>query len=307
MGESEVCPFARKLRAAVAETGCRSLAEFVARVRAAAPETSVTLDRAYKWLQGRAVPNDPRVYVDLATVLGLPADGAFVRGSTVEAFVEKLRLQRGGAAPAGPAAMMDRVVPSGLRDGAYAIYALARDASADGSVVRGCVHVAVDPASGARRIDYVEHDGAGRLSFSGELVASRLLHTVTLASAQRDESLALALAVPGQPVPVVGGLMVAQARYAVSARPICCRILMLAIRHPVADPESGNGEFGTGTDRIAADVAGIGYGGPDCDLLAARIHAYLTAPSDGRLDVSHQAIEAISLMVALATQLPGAA
>ncbi len=302
----EAGPFARKLRVAVDETGCRSLAEFVARLRMAAPGTRVTLDRAYKWLQGRALPQNPAMYDDLALALGSDFDGAFVRESTVEAFVGKLRGRREAARPAGPAAVSDRVVQSGLRDGAYAMYSLARDMAAGGAVVRGCLRVVTDAASGGRRIDYVERD-AERVVLTGALIASRRLHTVAFAPSPRDESLSLALAVPGQPVPVVGGLMIGQAQYAVAARPICCRVLLLAVRNPAIDPEAGNGEFGLDPEPIAADVAAIGYGGSDCAAVAARILAYLTPSSHGHLDVSHQEIEAISLMVALRRPLTGAA
>jgi len=299
-------PFARKLRAAVDESGCRSLAEFVMRVRAAAPDTSVTLDRAYKWLQGKALPQDVGVYDDLAVAIGLQDEGAFVRESTVEAFTERMRkLRLGASPPCGPAGF-DPVVQSGLRDGAYAMYSLSRDLAASDTVVRGCVHVAGDPA-GIRRIEYVERDGAERVSFGGELTVARRLHTVAFAPSPRGQSLSLALAVPGQPVPVVGGLLIGEAQYAVAARPICCRVLLLAVRNPAADPEAGNGEFGTGPERIAGDVAAIGYAGSDCAAVAARILDYLTAPSGGQIDVSHQAIEAISLMVALVNPLPGAA
>jgi hypothetical protein len=297
MRDLDAGPFARKLLMAVEVLGYRSLAELVARVRTTSPGTSITLDRAYKWLQGRAMPQDPAIYDDLARAFGLGEEGTFVRDSSVEAFVERLRRARG----------VDPVVSSGLRDGAYAMYSLARDIGGGSAVVRGCVRVATDPDGGVRRVEYVERDGAGPVSFSGELGVSRRLHTVTLASSQGDDSLSLALAVPGQPVPVIGGLLTGQAQYAVAARPICCRVLLLAVRNPSVDPEAGNGEFGIGTDLIAADVAAIGYPGSDCAAVAERIHAYLTASSDGHLDVSHQAIEAISLMLALATQLPGAA
>jgi hypothetical protein len=81
---------------------------------------------------------------------------------------------------------------------------------------------------------------------------------------------------------------------------------MLALRDPEVDPEAANGELGSGPRGIADDVAAIGYGSSDCAAVAERIHACLTAPSTGQLDVSHHAVEAISLMVALVGQ-PGEA
>ena len=85
MRDSESRTFSKKIQLIVERLECGTLAGLIARIQAVNPRSPVTLDRMYKWAQGRTLPRGYGVYDDLARVLGLPGEGAFVRTSPLDA------------------------------------------------------------------------------------------------------------------------------------------------------------------------------------------------------------------------------
>ena len=310
MTGSESETFSKKIQLAARFLGCRTLTDLVTRVRTLNPESAVTLDRSYKWAQGRSMPRDPTVYRDLARVLGLGDDGTFVRTASLDVFERRLR--SGSTAPTdasvaasrAPGRNLQATQEAGLADGSYATYSPAWTASKSTQIVRGCTHVSTDPDPGGpfrQRVEYVEHPNQERVAFTGDLVTSRRATSVTFDPEPSGVALTMVLAVPGRATPAFGGLLTGQALYAGAPRPVACRLMLVRIRGSVTDPEGGCGFMPRDPSVLADDLAAIGYGGPDGPALAGRIIGYLTAPSTGVLEISQREIEEIVLALALAT------
>jgi hypothetical protein len=62
--------FARKLQLTAALLGCTTRKELCAAFRAVNPATDFELERAHKWLQGRAMPRGMAIYAEWAQVIG---------------------------------------------------------------------------------------------------------------------------------------------------------------------------------------------------------------------------------------------
>ncbi|WPZ34577.1 hypothetical protein T8K17_00245 [Thalassobaculum sp. OXR-137] len=306
--------FSDKLLMATEALGCRTLAELVGRVRTMDASTPITLDRAYKWAQGRATPRDGKAYHDLAQLLDLGEDGAFVRSCSLEHFKERLsrRYPRwradDGAGRLSSVARPDPAVAAWptLTTERYATYSLSWAAGRGGQVVRGSSRIATAPGFTRPRIDYVEDTAEGRLTFAGDLRISRNLLMVNFDAAEADVLLSMVLLVSSTPSPAFGGLVIGQSIQPGEARPVCGRLLMVAMDDTVTDPERRNGYHEVGSGSLADDLAGIGYGEADCDAVARSIVGYLKSPSrsDGHLSIAPQAIDEIALPLALSVARP---
>ena len=275
--------------------GCRSLSELVERLQTVNPRSTVTLDQLYKWAQGRSQPRTFGVYDDLARLLGLREGGTFLRTASVEELASRFRQAEPASQVAAPL-----VRSVGLRPGAHAVYSLAWSRAYPGQVLRGCLKVSPPKADGSRRIEYVERISDGHLRFAGALLATRRAFGIVFDTMPPDVFLSMALAVPAQPSPVIGGIMSGQSFSASGPRPTSCRMIVVAFQDPGADPEAGNRYLDPGTDPIARDLEQIGYAAESSGSVASMILDCLTAPVQGLLEVPHEGIERILLGLAAA-------
>ncbi|MFO1047266.1 MAG: hypothetical protein U1E52_05125 [Geminicoccaceae bacterium] len=80
----------RKLCLTAAAFGLVTRKDLAAAFRRVNPSTSFDLDRAHKWLQGRAQPRDSRLYDDWSALLAIGRPGAWIAACTIEDFIDAL-------------------------------------------------------------------------------------------------------------------------------------------------------------------------------------------------------------------------
>src|SRR5262245_48901037 len=80
----------RKLRLTAALLGAVTRKDLAAAFRRVNPATPFDIDRANKWLQGRARPREPQVYEDWAKLLDLGHPGAWIADCDSEAFLDAI-------------------------------------------------------------------------------------------------------------------------------------------------------------------------------------------------------------------------
>ncbi|MBW8724103.1 MAG: hypothetical protein JF625_02940 [Inquilinus limosus] len=78
----------RKLRVTAAFLGAVTAKDLAAAFRRANPVTSFDVERAHKWIQGRARPRESRLYEDWAKVVDLDRPGAWIADCNLEDFIE---------------------------------------------------------------------------------------------------------------------------------------------------------------------------------------------------------------------------
>lgn len=103
-----------KLCLTAAFVGAVTRKDLAAAFRAVNPATAYDLERAHKWLQGRARPREPAVYDDWARLLDLGRPGAWVAGCDAEKLPTGTVRYEGGVTVSEHAAMhLDLRQPSG--------------------------------------------------------------------------------------------------------------------------------------------------------------------------------------------------
>lgn len=82
--------FNRKLRLTGAVLGCATCKELAAEFRRINPRTTFEVERAYKWLQGRALPRQQQVYLDWRALLNIDCQLAWLVKCDTEELLEVL-------------------------------------------------------------------------------------------------------------------------------------------------------------------------------------------------------------------------
>jgi hypothetical protein len=80
----------RKLSLTAALLGAHTRKELAAAFRKVNPRTSFDVERANKWLQGRARPRERQIYEDWARVLDVGRSGAWIADCDLDSFLAVL-------------------------------------------------------------------------------------------------------------------------------------------------------------------------------------------------------------------------
>lgn len=80
----------QKLRVTMVLVGAVTLKDLAAAFRRVNPATSFDVDRAYKWMQGRARPRELRLYEDWAKVVDLGRPGAWIADCALDDFIQEI-------------------------------------------------------------------------------------------------------------------------------------------------------------------------------------------------------------------------
>jgi hypothetical protein len=287
----------RKLCLTAALVGAVTRKDLAAAFRKVNPHTSFDVERAHKWLQGRARPREGQLYEDWARLLDIDRSGSWIADCAVEdladlmsarAGVERDVLLRRAQAFAGDggrpqeAARGDPAL-SGLI-GTYVCYSHAWSPYFPGRIIRGVLGIRREPGQDSPLgATYAETLPNGTLVTSGR---AQMLRQALHVSVMQPEGLAaflLSLFPPTPPVSVLGGLMCGPTVIASEAQPSVTRIV--AVRLPVAPADiAERGAYLSPGASIAEDLAACGLALDDRAAADRLIGDFLDADCRGRSD-----------------------
>lgn len=278
--------FPIKLRLTALVLGCSNRKALCARFRQVNPTTQFDLERANKWMQGRAVPRSAEVYADWARVLGSARPGRWLADCPLEAFEEELRVLFGPrvdalAAEIGAASRPFGGGPgwTGSGDGEfapaghYACYSHAWSPHYRGQMIRGALAI-TDGRRGDRDACYTERLLGRDVLFSGPVQqVGRTLHVV-LRGPACVSPLFLSVLMPGPPCSVLCGIL--SGATAVGPEPLPSATRIVAVRVPAGATPS-NRYFTPEPGAFAADLDALGLAGIDEATVERAIRAALAA------------------------------
>ena len=285
----------RKLWLTAALVGAGTRKDLAAAFRRINPATPFDLERGHKWLQGRALPRDRRVYEDWARLVDLGESADWIAECGAEAFLERLCARHAlaretllsRAARFGGAAAVRRGAAD-LRAselvGTYVCYSHAWSHYFPGRLIRGTLAIAA--GSGPQRLlgTYTEALPIGQVQAEGAVtLAERALH-LDLREPRGDIQVVLWLFPPTPPASVLGGFMTGTTFIGPEPQPSMTRIVM--IRLPVTGPRSerpASAYLPPGAS-LAADLAALGVPVAAPEAVDEAIAAFLSGGAGGGLD-----------------------
>lgn len=239
-----------KLRLIMRTLGAATQKEMLALLKQVNPATGFNLDRAYKWIAGRAAPRDLSIYDDLAQLLDLTLDGVPVRGTQLgslpfEDFYLAMRERYGDrvSLDMAPGALADAVVWSaesgtgfgiggpalpipGHVLGSYLAISPAWSVHRRGDLVLGLVTIGrrAAPTVG---IDYREKLPGGDLVMQGTMRRSgRCLYAV-VTDPESEDMITMVFATPSVPGVLLAGMMTGVPAHDADLLPVAGRIVCI--------------------------------------------------------------------------------
>ncbi len=285
--------FDRKLCLTAAALGCTTCKELAAAFRQVNERTSFGVERAYKWLQGRAQPRERALYDDWMALLDLGRSETWLADCSAETFLETLCARRqlpqelvlrraetfaGGAVPGlgEPHIGGDRYLC-----GVFATYSHAWSPYFAGRIIRGTLRVSAPLTRGRLVADYSESLPTARVHVRGPALLSGRSLYLLLREQGSDVPLFFTLFRPAPPGSVLAGLISGATFVGHDPRPSVSRILM--IRQPgEAGPQ--NERYMDAGKSIAADLRTLGLGIADPEEVDARVGSFLRSATGTGLD-----------------------
>lgn len=282
----------RKLCLTAAWLGVATRKELAAAFRRINPETSFDVQRAHKWLQGRAAPRGWQVYEDWAKLVALDQPAEWLADCSVDVFLQRLcdrhgairdtLLRRAEAFGVASRNHEGRSRELELR-GSYACYSHAWSPYYGGRMVRGLFVIGM--ASGAPRLHgaYSENLPTGQLHLDGPVTGGERVLTAQLGNAQTFTQLVLWLFMPTPPMSVLGGFMTGTTFLSPQPQLSTSRLIMIRLPPDGLSVESADAYLAPGAS-IATDLALLGLTLESPGLVDLAIDSYLTGGRGPGLD-----------------------
>jgi hypothetical protein len=286
--------FDRKLRLTAAALGCGSCKELAARFRLVNPRTPFDLERAYKWLQGRALPRQQQVYADWAALLDLGRPLDWLMACDVEGFLgalcervdlpRELLLRRAEAFGGGTMTSAGaRVGGDGYLCGVYAGYSHAWSPYYAGRLIRGTLHLELPQSRARLMASYTETLPTGQVRVDGPaLAAGRSLH-IHLREPGSEVPLFMSLYRPAPPASVLAGFLVGATFVGPDPRPSVSRIVLVRMPAPAVVVQQGERYLEPG-EALAADLVAAGLAVSTPVEVDARLSTFLQGPGGSGFD-----------------------
>lgn len=285
--------FAMKLRLAAVVLGCRTRKELAAAFRGVNPDSTFDVERADKWLSGKALPRGADVYRDLSKLLALARPLEWLASCSVDELLALLAelngvapdLLREGARdfPNGARRhVAPRPVESGASfiEGAYACYSYSFSPYFPGWLIRSSM--VIGPGHGPGSVAYSHNMPplptrfTGGITFNGRGMQIALHQTVS-----GDMRIHMALFGPAPPATVLAGMLCGAAVVTPEPEPSAARIILIRLPAPSPAFDALYTAFQP-EEPIADDLALAGLHFSDRDEVDRRIKDYLPArPRNG--------------------------
>ena len=285
--------FALRLRLAAAVLRCETRKDLASAFRRVNPNTSFDLDRADKWLSGKALPRTTDIYRDWAKLLALDRAAEWLTSCAIDDLLDALAarydttpdaiLQRARGFPRGapaPDAVGRGDSGSSFVESAYACYQYAFTPYYPGRLVRGSL--VIGPGRGRKTAEYTEDMGsAPPAKFTGAVVLngrgmSIELHQVT----EGDTHLYLVLFAPSPPASLLAGVVCGTAILGAHFEPSMSRIVLIRVPGTSLPFDRSAPLALDAGASIAADLAGAGLHLRDGAEADRRLQEFLPARTE---------------------------
>lgn len=280
-----------KLQATAALLGAVTAKDLAAAFRRVNPTTSFDVDRAHKWIQGRARPRELRLYEDWVKVVDLDRPGAWIAECDLDDFIDAVcarhnydrdtlerRIESSSRSGAGK-----QQEPSLSLAGTYACYSHAWSPYFGGQLIRGELSITRPQSPQKLLVSYAERLPTGRLLFEGPFVLSGRAMHLDLRESGGDARFFFCLFLPTPPVSVLAGLMCGATIIDPDARPSVTRIVMIRLPVPNMRLRSALAYLPAQTS-VAGDLVSLGLRIPDPIDVDEGIGAFLNGGYEGGLD-----------------------
>lgn len=281
----------QKLRVTMLLVGAVTCKDLAAVFRGVNPATSFDVDRAYKWLQGRARPRELRLYEDWAKVVDVGRPGVWVAECELDHFIQEIcarhnydrvTMQRRIESSHRSAAGQQEASSLSL-EGTYACYSHAWSPYFRGQLIKGELSIMQQQGSQKRLAHYSERLPTSRFHLEGPLsVAGRAMH-LDLHETGGNGRMFFCLSLPTPPASVLAGLMCGATIIDPDAQPSVTRIVMVRLPAPSMRLRSAVAYLPPQTS-VADDLASLGLHLPHPAAVDEGIGKFLTGGHEWGFD-----------------------
>lgn len=271
--------FAAKIRLASEALGCKSHKELFARLAKACPDIEFTMDRAYKWAQGRATPRDMRVFDGIASLLQFDVDGHTVRHCTLAEF--RTYLARRGAD-------LRDITAADRLAGSYVLLSRSRYEAYADQINFG--HIAfAQTEQGLCEARYYERTMGTVQLYAGIVSARAGAYFALLDGTQTEGALALSATFPLPETLVFTGFFTAQPLPQTATSLVTSPVLMVRTAPAARIDHEGLGLIEGSADSVAQLLEEAGHGDGDVERIASGL-VRLVMTDEGFGDLSRSDI-----------------
>lgn len=254
-----------KLRLTAAILGAATRKDLAVHFRRINPRTGFDVDRASKWMQGRAQPRDAALYDDWVGVLALDRAGTWLADCEVPDFLDALVARHGVDAEAltmRARAMRREPAPAGTPeagaalDGVFVSYSPSWSPYYRDHLIRGVL--SIETGGAGRVAHYTENLPTATMTATGPVISARRALHLHLHDAVGDNHLSFCLFPSAPPHGVLAGTMTGAAIIGPEPQPTAGRVVMFRSGASVAAALALPPYLAPGRS-VAADLAGLGF------------------------------------------------
>lgn len=284
----------RKLRLTAAVLGAVTRKDLAAAFRRANPATTFDVDRANKWLQGRARPRELSIYEDWAKLLDLGRPGQWIAECDVDAFIDAIcarhdcqreTLERHGRETARRPAASNGAgyQPAATLAGTFVSYSYASSPYFRGRTIGGELSIRFEPAQKRLTATFAQNLPTGIARVHGPLAATQRTLNIELRLIEANLLWTMCLFRPATlPASVLAGYLTGVALLSSETEITTTR--MVLVRVPETCTRLSTGAYLPADRSPAADLAALGMPLADPAEADRRIAAFLMAGHDRGMD-----------------------
>jgi hypothetical protein len=273
----------QKLRATAALLGAVTAKDLATAFRRVNPATSFDVDRAHKWIQGRARPREHRLYEDWAKVVDLGRPGAWIADCELADFIEAICARHGcdrdtvewRMESSRRSSARERQEPGLSLAGTYACYSHSWSPYFRDQLVRGELSFTRSQNPQKLLASYAERLPTSRFHLEGPYAVSGQTMYLDLRETDGNVRMFFCLFLPTPPASVLAGLMCGATIIDPDARPSMTRIVMIRLPAPSMRLRSAVAYLPSQVS-VGGDLASLGLQIPDPAAVDDGIHEFLS-------------------------------
>lgn len=282
-----------KLRLTAALLGAVTRKDLAAAFRRVNHATAYDIDRADKWLQGRAQPRQLGVYEDWAMLLDLQKPADWIAECDIAAFASEIASRHGRTVQElehraeafgkpSAAAQEERGLATAL-SGRYACYSNSWSPYYKGQRIRGLFEIGSGHAPQGLSATYSESLPTGRLEYRGVMTSAKRGMYTQLHEANGDGVFLSCLFPFSPPGSVLGGFLCGGTVIGPEPQPSTSRIVMIRLKDTVSDL-NGWGGYLDNDQSIASELMEFGLHLDHPETLDTHLDRFLRGSTAAGID-----------------------